>query len=330
MTHNVARDVSRERFVLPVNTRPLVVVVEPAATTPTETTTKQTAGGKKAGSAAAAAAAQREGNRSGDTIRPSFIKTGVVSQSSGSSYVEFGRTKVIATVQGPRQKTKMAVSEEGRLTCDMRHCTFSRGAGQPRRNRGTAATSVVRARGGRGIGAGSRPTAATAATEEAEERESNGSIVCHALEPSVRVETIPKSIVDLNVLVTEDDGAAVAAACVACSVALADAGIELRDVVSACTVAKVAGRIVVDPTAAEERMAEGGLVVALMPSLNEVTQLHQYGELSQQDIADSIELCLDGCNRVHSLMKRALLADFLSATTASAAAAGIPKVTNSE
>ena len=192
----------------------------------------------------------------------------------------------------------MAVSEEGRVACDMRYCAFSRQQQQgTRRNTGTSAASLkVRGRSARD------------AETDAEEREVSA-LVAHAIEPSVRVETIPKSVVDLNVLTTEDDGSVLAAACVACSVALANSGIELKDLVSACTVVKISGRVVVDPTAAEERIADGGIVLALMPSLNEVTQLHQWGELSQQDISDSMDLCLDGCNRVHSLMKKALVSD---------------------
>jgi exosome complex component MTR3 len=158
----------------------------------------------------------------------------------------------------------MQVTEEGRVACDVRFCAFARSSEhhhhQQRRITSTATATTARTRG----------RSARDAAADAEEREASA-VVAHALGPAVRLETIPKSIVDLNVLVTEDDGAALAAACVACSAGLADAGIELRDLVAACAVAKIAGRVVVDPTAAEERAAEGGLLLALMPSLNEVT-----------------------------------------------------------
>lgn len=49
-----------------------------------------------------------------------FMKTGVVSQAAGSAYIELNNTKVICAVYGPRQKAKMEVSEEGKLSCEFR------------------------------------------------------------------------------------------------------------------------------------------------------------------------------------------------------------------
>lgn len=58
-----------------------------------------------------------------------------------------------------------------------------------------------------------------------------------ALTPAVRLELLPKSAVDIYVNVLENDGtnASLAAAIIASSVALADAGIEMLDQVTACS-----------------------------------------------------------------------------------------------
>jgi len=191
----------------------------------------------------------------------------------------------------------MHVTEEGRVACDLRYTAFARSE-QQRRAAGTTMASL-RTRG----------HSARDATSDAEEREASGVLVS-ALEPCVRLETIPKSIVDLDVLVLEDDGSALAAAVAAASVALADAGVEMRDLAAACVVAKLPGAgggLVVDPTAEEERAAVGGLLVSVMPSLNEITQLVQFGELHQNDITDAIELCLDASSRLYATMRRVLL-----------------------
>lgn len=188
----------------------------------------------------------------------------------------------------------MQVSEEGRVSCDMRYAAFSSDKTDQKIN-------VVSSTSTRTRGRSARDT-----DTDSEEREATMAVL-NSIEPSVRLCTFPKSIVDLNVLVLEDDGSVLAASCVACSIALANAGIEVFDLVSACCVAKVNGALVVDPTAEEEKMATGGLVVGMMPSLNEITQLYQFGELSQDDITNALVLCGDGCAQIYKLMKENLI-----------------------
>lgn len=188
----------------------------------------------------------------------------------------------------------MQVSEEGKVSCDMRYAAFSSTKSAQKAN-------VVSSTSTRTRGRSARDT-----DTDAEEREATTALL-NAVEPSVRLSTFPKSIVDLNVLVLEDDGSVLAASCVACSAALANAGIEVFDLVSACCVAKVNGVMIVDPTAEEEKMATGGLVVGMMPSLSEITQLYQFGELSQEDIISALGLCEDGCGQIYRLMKQNLI-----------------------
>ena len=57
-----------------------------------------------------------------------------------------------------------------------------------------------------------------------------------ALEAAVRLQTFPKANVDIYCLVLESAGADLAVCICAASLALADAGIEMEDMVSACSV----------------------------------------------------------------------------------------------
>ena len=57
------------------------------------------------------------------------------------------------------------------------------------------------------------------------------------------------------------------------SLALADAGVELFDMVAACGVAHDAQGSILDPSSAEEAEANSSLLLSYMPSLNEMTQL---------------------------------------------------------
>jgi len=55
----------------------------------------------------------------------------------------------------------------------------------------------------------------------------------------VRLEAFPKSEVDVFVIVLQDAGAALAAAITAASLALADAAVEMYDLVTACSAVSV-------------------------------------------------------------------------------------------
>jgi exosome complex component RRP41 len=85
--------------------------------------------------------------------------------------------------------------------------------------------------------------------------------------------------------VLDADGGDLAAAIIAASLALADAGVPMRDVVAAAPLARVgrgggatpggatAGEAsVLDPTAAEGAACSAGLTLALMPAVDRVTQ----------------------------------------------------------
>lgn len=92
------------------------------------------------------------------------------------------------------------------------------------------------------------------------------------------LEKYPKSQIDVYVLLLEADGSSAAAAICVASLALANAGIEMRDLVSACSVALDSqGRVVLDGAADEEGAAQGVLAVAYAETLNAVTQCTMTG-----------------------------------------------------
>lgn len=53
------------------------------------------------------------------------MRTGIVRAATGSAYVEFGDTKVICAVHGPRQTHKQQFSAHARVTCDYKVATFA-------------------------------------------------------------------------------------------------------------------------------------------------------------------------------------------------------------
>ncbi len=99
-----------------------------------------------------------------------------------------------------------------------------------------------------------------------------------ALLPAVMMEKYVKSVIDVFVYVIESDGSgATLANAINCSVlALVDAGIEMYDLVSASSVTMVDNLVLVDATAEEEERRSGTIVLAVMPSTDQISHvLHQ-------------------------------------------------------
>ncbi|KAG0173681.1 hypothetical protein DFQ28_009183 [Apophysomyces sp. BC1034] len=205
---------------------------------------------------------KRLDGRSVEDVRPIFLKTGLVTQANGSAYIEVGNTKVVCAVYGPRQLKKSGFSKNGTLNCEFKFSTFS----------------CAKRRGH---------------LRDPQEKEYS-QILCQALAPSVRLELLPKSAIDIYVNVLENDGTSscLAAAIVASSVALADAGIEMLDQVTACSAIFANQQILMDGTETEEQQKDGCVVVSYMPSLNEVTHILQSGQSETATTTQCDVLCV--------------------------------------
>ena len=92
------------------------------------------------------------------------------------------------------------------------------------------------------------------------------------------------------------------------SLALADAGIPLFDLVTACGVSRAAGgSLVIDPDTEDVGREDGGVVVACMPQHNLITQLDARGAWSPARMKEATGLGLEGCLAFLPPMRAALL-----------------------
>lgn len=215
---------------------------------------------------------KRPDGRGFTQCRRTFLSTGAANAAAGSAYVEFGKTKVIVSVFGPRESKKaMMYSDIGRLNCNVSYTAFS----TPIRSQGS-------------------------------DHKEYSSMLHKALEGAIILETFPKTTVDVFALVLESAGSDLPAIISCASLALADAGIMMYDLVSAVSVSCFGTNIVIDPTAEEEACQDGSLMIACMPSRHEITQLTVTGEWSTAKVNEAMELCLEACSKFAILMRSCL------------------------
>ncbi|XP_034688664.1 exosome complex component RRP41-like [Vitis riparia] len=204
--------------------------------------------------------------------RPAFLKTGAVNAASGSAYAEFGNTKVIVSVFGPRESKKaMAYSGTGRLNCNVSYTTFA----MPIRGQGS-------------------------------DHKGYSSMLHKALEGAIIVESFPKTTVDVFALVLESGGSDLPVVISCASLALADAGIMMYDLVASVSVSCLGKNLVIDPILEEESYQDGSLLITCMPSRNEVTQLTVNGEWSTPRVHEAMQICLEACSKLAKIIRSCL------------------------
>lgn len=150
----------------------------------------------------AAIPAQTQAATSVDNIDSSaYFKTGVVSSAAGSSYYEFGGTKVICAVYGPLPSLKAQSFDRGVLVCEFEFAPFASSsitsASASASSSSGAAVSAVAAGPGAVINASASASAGTAGRRRRGGRQDpeeslNASMLHDALSVAVRLDRFPK------------------------------------------------------------------------------------------------------------------------------------------
>lgn len=131
-------------------------------------------------------------------------------------------------------------------------------------------------------------------------------LIVQALEVSLMLEKLPKSVIDIYIIVLESDGG-ILNSCITCaSLALADAGIEMFDLVPSVSIGINNNVILLDCVEQEEDNNECTITVAFMPSFNEITQLFEFGHVDYDLLQQATDLCIDSCAKIYQIMKKAL------------------------
>ncbi|MCS7098794.1 MAG: exosome complex exonuclease Rrp41 [Sulfolobales archaeon] len=218
----------------------------------------------------------RHDGRRPDELRPIRVSIGVLNKASGSALVEYGRTKVLAAVHGPREipQRHMLLPDRAIIRCRYHMLSFStheRKSPAPSR-REIELSKVVR----------------------------------EAIEPVVMSEVFPRTAIDVFVEVINADGGTRTAAVTAASLALADAGVPMRDLVVAVAVGKVGGVLVLDIDEVEDMYGEADMPVAVAPSIGLMTLLQLNGVLTREEFREALKLALKGATQIYEKAREAL------------------------
>lgn len=138
-------------------------------------------------------------------------------------------------------------------------------------------------------------------------------VMTKALEPVIDLSAFPNSVVDVYVDLPQTDAGTRCAAISAAAIALADAGIPMKDLISSVAVGQVDGMVLADLNYNEEAYEEGAvsdIPVAMIHNTKEITLLQMDGEISKKDLLSALELAKTATDKIYALQKQALLEKF--------------------
>jgi exosome complex component RRP41 len=204
------------------------------------------------------------------------MEVGLLPNANGSAYIEQGKSKIIVAVYGPREvhPKHLGLPDRAIIRCRYHMAPFS----TPERKSPAPTRREIEL----------------------------SKIIREALEPVIFSEYYPRSMIDIFIEVLESDGGTRCAGITAASLALADAGIPLRDLVAACAVGKVNGRIVVDLNDEEDKEGEADMPVAYIPALDSLSLLQMDGMLTEEEFAEALTLAKEACLKIYEMQKQAL------------------------
>ncbi len=110
--------------------------------------------------------------------------------------------------------------------------------------------------------------------------------------------------------ILQSDGGSRCAGITGASLALADAGIPMRELVAACAIGKIEGKLALDLSDSEDKYGEADLPVAYVPNANLVTLLQMDGELTTEEFNKGLEMAVEACKTIHSMQREALKKKF--------------------
>lgn len=219
---------------------------------------------------------KRKDGRKPDQLRNIKMEVDVVSRADGSSKVSFDNTVALAAAYGPRRLYPRFMQEQdtGILRCRYNMAPFSV---DERKRPGTSRRGIEISK-----------------------------VTKHAFEPVIFLEEFPKATIDVFEEIIEADGSTRVTAINATSLALAEAGVKMRDLITACSVGKIDGTLVVDLNGIEDNNSEADIAFAMMPTKGKITLLQMDGLLTKDELMKLLKMAEESCKKIHEMQKKTL------------------------
>ncbi len=222
---------------------------------------------------------KRHDGRKLEDLRSVKIQAHVLNDADGSAYLEWGNNKIVVGVYGPKE-------------CIPRHLASPYGA---------VIKCIYNMSPFSSLGEHGRSGPSRRSRELS-------MVIGQVFENLIEREKFPRSSIEIFVDILQGDGGTRCAAVTAASVALADAGIPMKDMAAALAVGKVKDTVVVDLDYVEDSQGQSDCAIAFSHRNKDILLLQMEGDMSKEDMQKAFELALIAEEKLHNLQVDALKA----------------------
>ena len=205
---------------------------------------------------------KRVDKRKFDELRPIKAEVGIIPNADGSALFAFGETVAIAAVYGPKplHPAHMQEPDRGIIRCNYNMLPFSvTERAKPGPNRRSKEISMVTG---------------------------------NALASVVDLERFPGTVIDVEVLILQANASTRCAGINAAAMALAQAGIVMKELVSSVSIGKIDDEIVTDVIKAEEDWEEGegatDIAITMTSKTKEIVHAQLDGRIQTQRFSEAV------------------------------------------
>ncbi len=223
---------------------------------------------------------KRPTGRKANEMREIVAKVGIIPNADGSAIFSFGNTVAIAAVYGPRQlhPQHMQDPSKGILRVNYDLLSFS-------------------------VGDRKKPGPSRRSQEISK-------VIEWALLPVLDLKEFPNTVVDVQVYIPQADASTRVAGINAASLALAHAGLPMKDLVCALSMGKMDKELIVDVDKHEEDFEDGegatDFPIAKIASKDEYTLLQLDGKIQPHLVKEALEIANKACEEIYEAQKKAL------------------------
>jgi len=223
---------------------------------------------------------KRLDGRKNNEMREIKAKVGIIPNADGSAMFSFGNTIAIAAVYGPRQLHPQHLQDPstGILRVNYDLLSFS-------------------------VNDRKRPGPSRRSTEISKVTE-------WALLPAVDIKEFPNTVIDVQIYILQADASTRVAGINAASMALAQAGIPMKDLITSVAIGKIDKTLIVDVDKDEEDYEEGegatDIPFAKLANSDDFTLMQLDGKIQPELVPKAMEMATEACKEIYEVQKKAL------------------------
>ena len=223
---------------------------------------------------------KRSDGRKMDELRPMIAETGIIKNATGSAKFGAGKTIAIAAVYGPKplHPAHLQKADRGIIRCEYNMLPFS-------------------------VNERARPGPSRRSKEIS-------LITANALSSVVDLKRFPGTVIDVQIMILQADAGTRCAGINAAALALADAGVVMKEMISSVAIGKIDDKIVTDITKEEEDYHEGegptDIPFTMTSRNKDIVHLQLDGNIPTSRFMEAVEAAKVACGKILEVQGRAL------------------------